>query len=177
MRVVERSFYNGSERRIARLGIVMFQELVSLLEACPLFISEEKDSNSGAAVRRMIDDQFAAAEDWTKTVSGGIDWQKCIDRHGTTVCLGVEIQVSARSDLVVIDVMHLRDALEAGLIDVGVIVVPSDKMAYYMTDRAPTFRETIVAIETRMKTAHSAIVVIAIEHDGPGPALAKRIKN
>ena len=93
------------------------------------------------------------------------------------VCLGVEVQVSARSDLVVIDVMHLRDALEDGSIDVGVIVVPSDAMAYFMTDRAPTLRETIIAIETRMKTAHSAIVVLAIEHDGSGAALPKRVKT
>jgi hypothetical protein len=176
MRIAEKKFYNGSERRIARLGIVMFEERISLLEELPLFISEEKDSNSGAAVRRMIDDRFAASQGWTKTVSGGIDWKKCITTNASTICLGVEIQVSARSDLVVIDVMHLRDALESGLIDVGVIVVPSDKMAYFMTDRAPTFRETLIAIETRLKTTHSALVVLAIEHDGPGAALAKRIK-
>jgi hypothetical protein len=78
MRIAEKKFYNGSERRIARLGIVMFEERISLLEELPLFISEEKDSNSGAAVRRMIDDRFAASQGWTKTVSGGIDWKKCI---------------------------------------------------------------------------------------------------
>lgn len=90
------------------------------------------------------------------------------------MCIGVEVQVSARSDLVVIDILHLRNAIENGSIDVGVIIVPSDTMAYYLTDRCPSLRETVNALEHSMRGQNLPIVVIAIEHDGPGAALPKR---
>jgi hypothetical protein len=124
-----------------------------------------------------IDAALLAAEGWTNTVSGNIDWRKCVEHNGAKVCLGVEIQVSARGDLVVLDLIHLRDALEGGEIDVGVVVVPSDRMPYFMTDRCPTFRETIRAIEDRSRVDTLPIVVIGIEHDGPGEALLKRIRS
>jgi hypothetical protein len=44
---------------------------------------------------------------WAKKVTGGIDWLKCHTVNGTRVCIGLEVQVSARSDLLVVDMIHL----------------------------------------------------------------------
>jgi hypothetical protein len=66
--------------------------------------------------------------------AGEIDWLKCQTVNGTKVCLGVEIQFSARSDLI-IDVAHPRRAIAGGKIDVGVIVAPTDRLAIFLTDR------------------------------------------
>jgi hypothetical protein len=54
--------------------------------------------------------------------------------------MGVEIQMSARSDLIIIDVVHLRDQINAGMIDVGVLVTPFDALSVFLTDRAPADR-------------------------------------
>jgi hypothetical protein len=64
--------------------------------------------------------------------------------------LEVEIQVSARSDLLIRDVIHLRDSLERGRIDVGTIVVA--------------------------RAENLPLLLIAIEHDGAGPPLPKQKK-
>ena len=55
--------------------------------------------------------------------------------NGTTVCVGVEVQVSARSDLLVVDMIHLTAAFREGRLDAGVVIVPSDKLSRYLTDR------------------------------------------
>src|SRR5437016_3318522 len=82
---------------------------------------------------------------------------------------GVELQVSARSDLVVRDLVHLRNSLAESEIDAGVIIVPSDRMGRFLPDRTPTLRETIKYIEQEFKEAMATpLVIIAIEHDGPG---------
>jgi len=173
MKIVAKEFYNGAKERIERLGIVMFGEVVKLLEETKLFILEEKDKNSGAVVRERIDAAFRQAEGWKKVQTGDVDWRKSRKINGSEVAIGVEVQVSARSDLVVIDIMHLRDALEKGAIDVGVIIVPSDKTAYFLTDRCPTLRETTSAIE-KLRSQHLPLVVLAVEHDGPGAMLPKK---
>lgn len=177
MRIVDERFYNGSEEKIKRLGISVYAETKDLLAGIPLALHEERDSNSGAAVRELIDAAFEGAGGWKKAQTGDIDWRKCSKINGTHICVGVEVQVSARSDLVVIDVMHLRTAIEKGDIDLGVLVVPSDRMAVFLTDRAPSFRETVIAIEDRMRADTLPLVVLSVEHDAPGIALPKRIKK
>lgn len=176
MKVVETKYFNGAQAKIERLGITSFGEVLGLLRATKLLLLEKKDSNGGAEVRARIDAAFARTSGWVKTTTGGVDWRKCVKTDGTQLCIGVEVQVSARSDLVVVDIMHLRDAIENGSIDVGVIVVPSDKTAYFLTDRCPSFRETISAIENRMRSPHLPLVILAVEHDGAGDALPKRKK-
>jgi hypothetical protein len=76
------------------------------------------------------------------------------------------------------DVVHLRNSLQQAEIDVGVIVVPDDRMQKFLTDRTPSFSDAIRYIEVEFKEATTfPIVVIAIEHDGVGPALPKKTTN
>jgi hypothetical protein len=111
-----------------------------------------------------------------KQQSGAVDWTKCRVIDGNSLCIGVEIQVSARSDLLIIDIAHLRRALTGGLIDVGFLVVPSDKLAPFLTDRGPRLADARRMVrEARVEDL--PIVLVAIEHDGPGPRLAKRAKR
>ena len=48
-------------------------------------------------------------------------FQLHVEERGTRVCVGVEVQFSARSDLIVVDVIHLRKAVTEGKIDVAVL--------------------------------------------------------
>lgn len=139
-------------------------------------MEEQIDANGGAAVRKLIDQQFEKLGGWTKKVSGDIDWTKCKTINGTQVCIGVEVQVSARSDLLVMDMIHLHAAFRDGRIDVGLIIVPSDKLSKYLTDRAPSLSDA-KRHANAARLEDSSLVLFGIEHDGAGPPLAKQPKR
>jgi hypothetical protein len=151
-------------------------ELRSILTDFTLPVKEEKDANGGAAVRKLIDAEFARRTSWVKRQTGGVDWTKCQVVNGVRVCLGVEVQLSARSDLVVVDLIHLRKAIVDGHIDVGVLVVPSDRLGSYLTDRAPKMSDAERHVAAA-RVEDLPLILMALEHDGPGPALAKQARK
>jgi hypothetical protein len=172
--IAERKSYNGAEQRIERLGLgPLWDELTVILTGFQLLVAEARDANGGAAVREFIDVRFDKSAGWNKSQTGDVDWVKCRTVNGTRVCLGVEIQMSARSDLVIIDVVHLRDRINAGLIDVGVLVTPSDALSIFLTDRAPGFSDAVVAVE-RARAQDLPLIILGLSHDGPGEPLAKK---
>lgn len=169
--------YNGAKERIERLGLSpLFNELQQIITSFSLYVKEERDSNGGAAVRKMIDNQFRNFVGWAKITTGGVDWIKSIIVNGTKVCLGVEVQFSARSDLLIIDISHLRNALTQGKIDVGVIVVPSDRLSRFLTDRGPSLSDAKRHVH-EARAEDFPLILIAVEHDGPGPPLPKQAKR
>lgn len=139
-------------------------------------MEESVDANGGAAVRKLIDKRFQSAGGWTNKIAGDIDWTKCLKLNGTRVCFGVEVQVSARSDLLVVDMIHLTAAFRAGSLDVGAVIVPSNRLSRFLTDRGPSIadakRHASVA-----RLEDSPLILLAIEHDAPGLALAKQYKR
>lgn len=174
-RIVEEQSFNGALERVARLGLgSVVDELRGILTGFTLQVREARDANGGAAVRRLIDARFSKS--WKKVQAGDIDWTKCITVNGTRVCLGVEIQMSARSDLLVIDVIHLRKAIVSGEIDVGALVVPSDRLGVFLTDRGPRMADAKRHVR-EARADDLPLILIALEHDGPGPALAKQLKR
>jgi hypothetical protein len=175
--LVEEVYYDGAKERIERLGLApLVAEIKSALSGFQLLVKEQVDSNGGAAVRKLIDEQFNKLGGWTRKVSGDIDWAKCKVVNGTRVCLGVEVQVSARSDLLVMDMIHLHSAFRDGRIDVGFVIVPSDKLSKFLTDRAPCMSDAKKPARAA-RLEDSSLVLFAIEHDGAGPPLAKQPKK
>jgi hypothetical protein len=176
-KIVEEQSYNGVEQRIKRLGLSsLLNEVRLIVTGFSLLVKESRDANGGAAVRKLMDAQFQKAKGWTKKQTGDVDWTKCQIVNGTKVCIGVEIQFSARSDLLVIDLIHLRKAIVKGHIDVGVLVVPSDKLGIFLTDRGPKMADAKRHV-VEAKVEDLPLILIAIEHDGPGSALAKQFKR
>jgi hypothetical protein len=76
----------------------------------------------------------------------------------------------------VMDIVHLRRAIEAGMIDVGILVVPSDKLSNFLTDRAPCMSDAKRHVG-HAKAEDLPLILMALEHDGAGPALAKQKKR
>jgi hypothetical protein len=145
-RIVEEVYYNGARERIERLGLApLVNEIKDLISGFELLVKESVDSNGGAAVRKMLDARFDAVGGWTKKTAGDIDWTKCHHANGTSVCVGVEIQVSARSDLLVVDMIHLTAAFRDGRLDIGLVIVPSDKLSRFLTDRGPCITGEVLA--------------------------------
>lgn len=140
----------------------------------------EKQANSAGVVRELIDAKFAEYDEWVKSTSGDIDWVKRFRYNQTIVSrIGVEIQVSGRSDLLARDIVHIRNNLQKSIIDVGVIVVPGDEFEYLLTDRVANFSYAIRYVEQELHEAQSyPIVLIGIEHDGfTDTALPKKLTN
>ncbi len=177
MKITEIRFYGGSRERITKLGLAdLFIELQEILLTTPVYILEEKDANGGAEVRKLIDASFEARDDWVKKTTGDVDWSKRIRYNRSFLAtIGVEIQVSARSDLLIRDLVHIRNNLQQGRIEVGIIVVPNVTFQNYLPDRTPSLKDAVKYIEEEFVEAQNyPIVVMAIEHDGPGEALKKQ---
>lgn len=177
MKITKIKFYNGSRDKICRLGLSMlFLELQVIILGTEILLLEEKDANGAAVIRKALDDTFTRTGEWIKTTSGGVDWIKRIRYNNSIISrIGVEVQVSARSDMLIRDVVHLRNCLQSGEIDVGVIVVPDERLEHFLPDRTPSFKDAVRYIENEFKEAMNfPIVIIAIEHDGPGEQLGKQ---
>jgi len=174
---LEEVAYNGFYEKARRLGLEpLLEEARAVVRDFELRVLEKKDANGGAALREIIDSRFQQAKGWTKIQSGGIDWTKCHSVNGTQVCIGLEVQVSARSDMLVIDIQHLREALIEGAIDIAVLVVPNDVLGGFLTDRAPCLRDAKRHMDVARAT-DLPFLLIGLQHDGPGDALPKRRKR
>ena len=139
-----------------------------------------KQANSAGVVRETIDAKFHEHADWVASKSGAIDWVKRFRYNQTIVSrIGVEIQVSGRSDLLARDIVHIRNSLQDSHIDVGVIVVPSDEFEYLLTDRVANYTYAVRYVEEELREAQAyPIVLIAVEHDGfSKTALPKKTTN
>ena len=176
-KLVDRAQYDGFEEKVRRLGLApLVLQVETLISDFELFLEEKKNANGAAGLRKILDERFAAAGGWQITKSGGIDWTKCVQHGEASVCIGVELQISARSDLLTNDLTHLMQAIELGRIDAGIIVIPSDATAYYLTDRCPRFSYAQDHV-MRAKAQFSPILLLSIGHDGQGPALPKQVTN
>lgn len=143
-------------------------------------ILEEKQANSAGVVRELIDAKFGEYDDWVLSKSGDIDWVKRFRYNQTIVSrIGVEVQVSGRSDLLARDIVHIRNNLQDSHIDVGVIVVPADSFEFYLTDRIANYSYAVRYVEEELREAQAyPIVLLGIEHDGfSDNALPKKRTN
>jgi hypothetical protein len=173
--ISQRRAFDGADERVKRLGLgPLFDQLVAVLTGFRLHVAETRDANSAAAVRSMLDERFEEVGGWTKSQAGDVDWVKCHTVNGVRVCLGVEIQMSARSDLLIVDVVHLRDQINAGKIDVGILVTPSDALSVFLTDRVASFSAALTAVERARAQDDTPLVILGLSHDGAGVPLAKR---
>jgi len=180
MKITKITYYGGARDKICRLGLAdLFLELQEIILQTPIVLEESREANGAAAIREALDKSFSAGKDWVGIKAGGVDWVKRVRYNQTFLArLGVEVQVSARSDLLIRDVVHLRNSLQKADIDVGVIVVPDDRMQKFLPDRTPSYSDALRYIEVEFKEATTfPIVVVGIEHDGPGAAIAKKKTN
>lgn len=174
--IVDEQAFDGAENLIERLGLdELLKEVRTVLTEFQLLIEEKKDSNSAGVIRAMIDARFKEAEGWKQKKTGGVDWIKrqAINGRPRYISIGVEVQVSGRSDMVAVDLLHLRTQLLQGEIDLAVLVVPSDKLGVYITDRVATLSQAV----RHIRAGHyeeMPFVMMAIEHDGPGAKIKKK---
>lgn len=172
-RITTKRNYSGFERKVERLGLKnLLAEVEHAVTGFDLLIEESRHANGTKWIREQIDSIFESLEGWQKIISGGVDWTK-ENHEGSS--LGVEVQVSGRSDLLAVDVLHLQEQLFNGQLDVGVIVVPDDTLSPFLTDRTPNLRTAIRHVERRGQDI--PVQILAFRHDGIGKRLAKAVTN
>jgi hypothetical protein len=172
-KLTERAFFGGTEERLNRLGLInVWKELENILTNFQLCLDKRENTDSEIVLRKIIDARFRFTRAWKGKRSGRVNWTRCHKIAEIRVCLGAQIQlsVSAESDLLLIDLQYLRDEITGGRIDVGVIVVPSDKLAYFLTDGVVRYSDAVKAVE-RAQASYLPLAVLALEHDGFGPSL------
>lgn len=176
MIITDEKFYGSSKLKIGRLGLYeYYNELKELLINSSVELLEEKKANGSAEIRKLIDTKFNNTFGWKKKQLAGIDWIKenNLNRIVTTK-IGVKIQVSARSDLLIKDIVQLRRSFLEDQLDVGVIIVPDNTLSLFLPDRTPSLRDAVRYIETEFIEAKSLpLIIIAIRHDRAGSVLPK----
>ena len=172
-RITTRRSYDGFENKVDRLGLSdLLEEVEESVTWFDLLIEESRHANGTKWIREQVDSRFESMVGWQKVTSGGVDWTKS-NKEGCS--LGVEVQVSGRSDLLAVDVLHLQEELTIGNLDVGVIVVPDDTLSPFLTDRTPNLRTAIRHVEPRAQDL--PVQILAFRHDGTGKRLSKAITN
>jgi len=73
--------------------------------------------------------------------------------------------------MLAVDIMHLKEAINRGAIDAGVIIVPHDRLSRFLTDRTPNLATAIKHVED--KAQDMPVRIVAFGHDGVGSALKK----
>src|SRR5437667_1108528 len=177
-RIVKEEYFDGSKEKIERLGLwPLIHEIKSAITSFRLELKKEVHGNGSATLRELIDTALRDVGDWTNTASGDVDWIKCRVIDGTRVCVGVEVQMSARSDLIFRDIVHFQKQMREGQIDVCVEILPSDALSPYLTDRTPRYSDGVRVIK-EMRADDLPVVLMAIEHDSfSDQPLGKRITN
>lgn len=171
--ISSRNDFNGFANKVSRLSLeAVVAEAEATLQTFELHVEERRHANGTRGLRMNIDAAFVLLNDWKKLTSGGVDWTKQ-NSKGATV--GVEVQVSGRSDMLAVDVMHLKEDLERGVIDVEIIIVPDDTLSRYLTDRTPNLATALRHVQHRARDL--PIRVVAFRHDGIGAALEKMRTN
>lgn len=165
--------YDGFVTKAMRLDLMrLVDEAVHAITSFQLALEESKFANGTRGIRQSIDQGFELAGSWQKAVTGRVDWRKTNSRGAS---VGAEVQVSGRSDLLAVDVLHLKTDIASGVMDIGLIIVPDDKTSYYLTDRTPNFSTAIKHID--LHASDLPIRVIAFSHDCIGPPLPKMRTN
>jgi len=160
--VITKEFdFNGAAEKISRLGLEsLYLQARSTLDF-DLRVLEERYANGTKPLRISIDDRFEELG-WQQQRTGGIDWVK---RASNGSVLGVEVQVSGNRALLQMDIYHFRDAIIGGEVDVGMIIVPDDELAVFLTDRSPRFSYAVDYV--RQGAAEQPIRILGFRHDGP----------
>jgi hypothetical protein len=174
-KLTERAFFGGTDERLNRLGLTnVWQELENILTNFQLCLDKGENTDHGIVLRKLIHARFRSTSGWKGKRSGGVNWTRCHRIGEIRVCLGAQIQlsVSAKSDLLLVDLQYLCDEIAGGRIDVGAIVVPSDKLAYSLADGVVRYSDAVRAVE-RAQASYLPLAVLALEHDGLGPSLIK----
>lgn len=175
-KIVEETSYNRTENKVKRLGLTgLVDEVREIVVGLRLPVRGQGNLAEEAEIRELVKARFEGRGGWSEGHTGAGCWTKCRVVKKARFCIAVECQFSAPEDLERVDLSRLRQGVIEGQIDVGVLVVPSDRLGGFLTDRAPRFSDVLRHV-AQARAEDLPLIVMAVEHDGAGDALAKQAK-
>lgn len=174
--ITEERFYAGAARRVDRLGLSpVLEELRAVLTSDVVSSPRGARSTGPVTARKSLEQRFRGAQGWIPKRRGTIHWMKSRVVEGRRFCLGVSIHFSAKSEFAIIDLLNIRKAIVGGQVDVGVLIVPGNQPGAPTGARARMRDVKRCVIDARVDDL--PLILIGLELDGPGQALAKRAEN
>jgi hypothetical protein len=170
--LTDRAFFGGAQAKLNRLGLNhIWSELESALTDFELHRENRNNATHRLNLRKFLDERLRSLVAWEFKRRGY--WTACHKIDGICAYLGVRMQfsVTPESDRLLVDLHYLCNGIIEGRIDVGALVVPSNNS--FLTDRVARYTDAVKAVE-RARASDLPLAVLALEHDGPGPALIKR---
>lgn len=169
MRIAKEIPYDGVRQRIARLNLSpLVEEVRRALESVRLQLKKEPGAERPGFLQKLIDARFQRASGWSRAIKGRRYWKKCVEIDGASVCAKVGVRVSGRKDFVVTDLHSLCRSIETGEVDLGILVVPSDRLSHALRPRQTSLRETQEVVE-QTNACSLPLLLIAIEYDRHRP--------
>ena len=115
---------------------------------------------------------------WRRHRVGRGYWKKSLAIAGVEVSVGTRVQLNGRNglnarDTMTLEVVGLAHKITSGAVDVGAFVVAGDRLPMRLGRRVPSLSDAIEAVE-RFGMTDLPLIILALEHDGPGPALPKK---
>ncbi len=170
--------FNGTVRKVNRLGLGgVLEELRRFVGWFSPLNGEMVCVDTGKTIGGSLQGLLSRAG-WTRHRAGRGYWKKSLTIDGVEVSLGARIQLYGRKslnarDAMTVEVVGLANKIASGAIDVGALVVAEDRLAARLGLRVPSLSDAVDAVE-RCGMTDLPLVILALEHDGPGCALPKK---
>ncbi len=167
-----KSVFDGADALIDRLGLdELLAEVRNILTGFELLVEAEKATERSGDLRRTMDSALPVAGGWVRTTRSFVLFQAACNERPAASHLHRRRLRSQAERISFVDLIHCEIASQ-GAIDLSVLIVPSDKVGLYLTDRVARVSEAMRHIKMG-RFEDMPFVLIAMEHDGPGPRLAK----
>jgi hypothetical protein len=161
-------YFAGAEAKLHRLKLgPLLAGVEQRLQSSVVLLAESDRASNAIELQHQLGGLFAIEK------ARGGKWSSCRRIGDAELRLEFRMRISSRRQILYKDVLHLRYSLECGDVDLGVIIVPSDKLQRCLSSRTPSSSYAATVIR-EMSADCFPIVLIEIEHDGLGPVLAKR---
>jgi hypothetical protein len=161
-------YFDGAEAKLHRLQLgPLLAEVEKRIQSSVVLLAESDRANHATELQDQLGALFAIDK------ARGGKWSNCRRIGEAALRMEFRMRISSRREILYKDVLHLRRRLECGAIDLGVIVIPSDKLQRFLSGRTPSssYAEKVIR---EMDTDRYPIILIELEHDGLGPTLANR---
>ena len=164
--------YGGAGMRLARLNLGPFAQEVRSAASRLAMVRDGAGKWKTAGARNAIRTELIACG-WTSTNRYEELLLKHLDLSSARPCVAVGFATPTADD-----VKLIRIAVVEGAIDVGILVSLPYEMPLEspITDRAPCMSDAKRHVG-HAKAEDLPLILIAIEHDGAGPPLAKQKKK
>jgi hypothetical protein len=168
MHITTLQFYSGAREKLNRLGLAdALIDLQLIILNTHVETDETPHAAAARAVHGSLNTALANSAGWSRQAGGQI-WTKEIRNHNTFAArVGVKSVIGTRKELLIPRILRIRNMLQKGIFDVGVIIVPNDRFSSNLSNRCTSLSDALQVIERDIPEATRVpILLAAVAPDG-----------